>query len=174
MKKRRSWRLTFWQGFKVHWFNYRGFQQANFSILTNAVVSVIVIVLPLYLVIRVSFAFLASKAIELLWRSLIPVWMPHGKRHLSDCSLNVQSSLLIFLTERLHNFDKTWFLNYFLLHNKQKRVENGYFSKNSIDCKKASIQSDQNHIPFQRSRAVNGLTVVTYPHKILYEMSVFW
>ena len=174
MKKRRSWRLTFWQGFNVHWFNYGGFQQANFSSLTNAVVSVIVIVLPLYLVIRVSFAFLASKVIELLWRSLLPVWTPHWKRHLSDCSLNVQSSRWIFLTERLHTIDKTWFLNYFLLHNKQKRVENGHFSKNSIDCKKASIESERHHIPVQRSRAVNGLTVVTYPHKTLYEMSVFW
>ena len=48
------------------------------------------------------------------------------------------------------------------------------FPKILLIAKKASIESDQHHIPVQRSRAVNGLTVVTYPHKILYEMSVFW
>ena len=41
----------------------RGFSTSKFSNLTNIVVSVIIIVFPLNLVIRVSFAFLASKVI---------------------------------------------------------------------------------------------------------------
>ena len=46
---------------------------------------------------------LTSEETELLWRSLFPFWMVHKTRHFSDGYLFVQSTLWIFLTERLDN-----------------------------------------------------------------------
>ena len=84
MNKEMEWRWTFWWVFKAHVF--KGvFHQVNFSDLTNVFVSVIAI--PLNLVIRVSFAFLALKVTELLWLNLLPFWMAHGMRQISDGSL---------------------------------------------------------------------------------------
>ena len=40
-----------------------------------------------------------KRDIELPWWNLFPVWIAHGACHHSDCSLIVQSSLLIFFQQ---------------------------------------------------------------------------
>ena len=109
MKNGNVWSWLFCRVFKTHGFR-GGFHRANFSNLVNHFVSVIVTVFPLNFVIRALFAFLPSKLAEFLWQSLFPVCMAHGTRQLNDGSWFFQSSRWIFLTERLHTIDKTWFI----------------------------------------------------------------
>ena len=83
----------------------------------------------------VSFAFLASKVTELLWRSLFAFWMAHGTHHFKDGCLFICSKFtLIFF------WQKDSIQQNFLLYNKQKKIDNAHFSKNFLDCKKAFIE----------------------------------
>ena len=85
-------------------------------------------------------------------KSLLPFWLATND-HLSDGFLFVQSSCWIFSTERLY-WQNMIFYNHFLLYRnrKQKKIRYAYFSKNSLNFKKTSTESDQHWIPVQKRK----------------------
>ena len=72
-------------------------------------------------------------------------------RYLSDDCLFIQNSLYKSVDRKLIGYD------HFLLFNKLKLLEMRILRKFASICKKPSIESDQYHVPVQRSRTMSGL-----------------
>ena len=110
----------------------------------------------LILVIRVYFAFLGSKVTELLWWSLFPVCMAHGTHHISDELIYSKFALYFFDRKTPYYWQNVRFfiINFCLL-------DMHICSKIVLIAKQVPIESDQHHVPVQRSRAINSLSVVT-------------
>ena len=104
------------------------FQQANFSDLTNVFVSVILFLLNL--VLRFSFAFLASKG-----ENYCDEACSCFGRYLRHVTLQMVTYLLkvhfeFFFIKRLNTIDKTWFfIIIFLLYHKQEKLGTHIFPK---------------------------------------------
>ena len=113
--------------------------------------------------------FFASKVTVTVTAQLFQFWMAHVMHQLSDDCLSFKSSLLIFfLRGRLcfnrRTTDKTWFF-IIICHFTMNRKGSGiyvHFSTNFFIFKKASIKSDQYHVPVQRNRTISGLSVATW------------
>ena len=94
-------------------------------------------------VIRVSSAFLASKATVLLWQKFAPILIASYLLKVHVESFQQKDSI-----------DKTWFLIiifYCTETENRKKIKYTYFSKNSLNFKKTSTESDQHWTAVQKS-----------------------
>ena len=70
-----------------------------------------------------------------------------------------------FSHKRLDTIDKTFFFilyNHFLLNNKQKKIRHAHFPPNCLYFKKASIESDQCHVPVQKVKELTFYQLLPY------------